>query len=340
MVPAAVLLGRDGLWKIGYFGLAAVLPLTAGQMREHHHRRLQTQHGTESSSLRTLAPEAVFGSEDSAISPQADIWSLGYMLATLLITAYRGGTILEGRTGTADTLILVSPDMLMQPLPARLWLLLHWMLSSEPTQRPKIGEVCALLSNLEMVVPREMMAKLPAAAQFHCGSSALSASRQLSAHRIVSAQPGIATAGQLQSAASLQQLRELVADPSEIDTICQNCGISLDWIPAASTLEGGHDDAPDVVRHGEGVDLSSVPQLVPVDPGQRLECWSPQSSVCPLSDCSTSADSSAFFDSSGSFACSDCEELPPLLMDVGAISGDDWRSDHDGDVPITTKKDK
>lgn len=328
IAPAGVLLGCDGLWKLGDFRHAARLPLTTAQWREQCVARPED----DTKGQPCIPPEAR-SCVDGALSLIADVWLLGYMLAGLLIWCRPGAAILQQRGAIGDTLIVATLETLLDPLEARLWLLFHGMLASEPTQRPSVQELCALVGSLEDVAAEDLLKMLPASGRFHCNSSVLGAVRRVAVNQVMAESQNPAhRSSQLMTGATLRDLRERLLDPADIDSMCANCGVNLDWVP---TLVGdgfqgkGLDrqvDAPQLVALGNDLLVSTDGLKIPArsigslstDAGSASE----SDSICSRA-LTPSLENSQGFDEEDCSSVSDVDSQTgpaPRLLDLSALA--------------------
>jgi hypothetical protein len=112
------------------------------------------------------------------------------------------------------------------------WLLLHWLLIAEPSQRPDAGAVAALLGKtLCYMTPTELLDDMPIAASERVLATAVAAARQLALEAVATRTVGGAARGALidkLAGAPLPVVREALANsPSadELQRLCANCGI-------------------------------------------------------------------------------------------------------------------
>jgi hypothetical protein len=228
----SVLKGRDGCWKIADFSCCRRLPIWSSEW---------------SAAAGQASPPEVSSSGDVELTIAADIWMLGRLLAEVAIEGCRskaGGTdsCLHG-----DEAPLVPPQELLQPLLARVWLLLHWLLIAEPSQRPDAGAVAALLGKtLCYMTPTELLDDMPIAASERVLATAVAAARQLALEAVATRTVGGAARGALidrLAGAPLPVVREALANsPSadELQRLCANCGIE------GRRADGLIADAPEV----------------------------------------------------------------------------------------------
>mmetsp|Transcript_17898 Transcript_17898/g.56397 ORF Transcript_17898/g.56397 Transcript_17898/m.56397 type:complete len:392 (-) Transcript_17898:147-1322(-) len=215
MSPAGIVRGHDGLWKLGGFQRSAELPITSLEWRNQCRGA-----GVPVDDALDEAPPEARGSGDKEIWPEADVWLLGHILAVLLLK--EAGAVAPGpEKGSA---VLRAPTAALQePLAAHLWLLLHWLLATEPSDRPNANESAALISTVGQSHPEEMLEEMPLYARQHCTSIAMAAARQLAMDeadtaghdRIVCRLAGL----------SLRELRKELPDASRVDLLCGNCGV-------------------------------------------------------------------------------------------------------------------
>jgi len=223
MTPTGVVLGRDGLWKLADFNRSAELPLTAAEWQSQC-----AGSGQPLEKVDEIPPEAR-GSSSTDMWPEADVWLLGHLLAVLLLNEANGDVAPGVEKGS--TMLAATIAALEEPLVARFWLLLHWLLAVEPADRPNANETAALVSTVAQAHPQEMLEEMPPAARCHCGNVALAAARQLAVDEAVAAAAGAAEHGRLVrrlSGLPLAELRRELADTSRVDRLCGNCGIELD----------------------------------------------------------------------------------------------------------------
>lgn len=237
----SVLLGCDGKWKLlGELGSAAELPCS---MEEWHDRRTAS---SSSDAHLLLPPEAraVIGSsghhsphEEASATAALDIWMLGALLARVVAGIDDRG-IGSARAGHA--VLAATEEVLLCPVAARFWMLLHWLLATEPLQRPWSRRLVAVIHSLAEWCPQDLLIEMPEYARFHCQGMASAAARRL-------AFAGIGGMGGKRSCAAglpLEVLRQSMADPSDVDELCVNCGLELADYP---TMQDNTPDIPSLV---------------------------------------------------------------------------------------------
>lgn len=209
--PKGVLRGLDGFWKLGDFSCAC---------------RLSDE--SEWRGGGKAPPEACRPQE---ISPAADVWLLGRLLAHIALHA----------DDCVSDVPCVSPGVLMDLFSARLWVLLHWFLAVVPEHRPAAGEAAALLGTVEFLEAREVLAEMPAAVHSRITCSVTAAARSVAADGVGSRDPVLDRL----SVADLAELREL----ADIERLCDNCGFghrsvvkpaSLNAVGETSTESGSN----------------------------------------------------------------------------------------------------
>lgn len=218
----SVLRGRDGCWKVADFSCCRRLPIWSSEW--------STPAGQAS------PPEVNSSCADVELTTAADIWMLGRLLAEVGIegcsrSSSTSGESLEGCV-RGDEAPLVPPQELLQPLVARVWLLLHWLLIAEPSQRPNAGEVAALLGKtLCYMTPTELLDDMPVAASERVLATAVAAARQMALEAVATRTAGGAARGALidrLAGAPLPIVREALANTAaadELEQLCSNCGI-------------------------------------------------------------------------------------------------------------------
>uniref|UniRef100_A0A7S4QGR4 Protein kinase domain-containing protein n=1 Tax=Alexandrium monilatum TaxID=311494 RepID=A0A7S4QGR4_9DINO len=220
MMPAGIVRGHDGLWKLGGFHRSAELPLTALEWRNQCV-------GAECAfgSLDEVPPEArVFS--DADMWPEADVWLLGHLLAVMLLKE-AGGAVTHGAE-KGSTVLSAPTTALEEPLVARMWVLLHWLLASEPSDRPNANESAALVSTVGEARPEEILEEMPPYARRHCTSVAVAAARQLAVDEAVRAAADTDEHDRLVRCLAglpLSKLRKEIPDTSRVDRLCDNCGV-------------------------------------------------------------------------------------------------------------------
>jgi len=202
-----ILRGLDGFWKLADFRRAALLPVAASQWREMSRSRPQE------------SPLEARGCTDDALKPEADVWLLGSLLSKLLAGA---GLAMEGAA--------LPPQRLTEPLVARLWLLLHWLLADTAESRPCAGESAALLGAVLHTPPHELLEEMPATERRRCCAVAAAAARQLA----IDLAPG--SSWRLFEL-PLERLKEELADSRPFDLLLENCGVDLHALSEAAEEE-------------------------------------------------------------------------------------------------------
>jgi serine/threonine protein kinase len=340
ITPSGVLLGCDGAWKLGDFSCASRLPLSAAQWHEQltasrpgFQGRTKLLHG-----LGECMPPEARSCDEATITQDADVWLLGRLLATLLVGASTGGAIFEQQRGFGDTLLTVSTDALLDVVSARLWLLLHWMLAAEPTQRPKISEIHTLLDALEHASPESLLQMMPGTARFHCSSTAFAAVRKLAAdqaadvtlEKMMDASKRRAMVSHLTAGKTLEKLRDMVHDPFHIDTICDNCGVKLESESLGPVSYWCESPTPSLTPLNDSSSLASLTQAL--DKDTQISPWDRRSACGHWSrdDVSTSDDSdrigaghrrdgTALYSSSDSDGSEGGHPDSPRLVEVGGL---------------------
>jgi len=218
-----VLLGCDGKWKLlGDLSSAAVLPLHVTEWR----RRLLS-HTSEEHIL--LPPEvrpqiAEERGTHMMVSLALDIWMLGAMLAQIM-EGVDGKCISNARSGNA--VLAASQEILLCPFATRLWMMLHWLLAKDPSQRPSSRRLVDILHSLSEIAPHDLLIEMPEHARFHCEGMAMTSARKL-------AYSSLASVGSNRSCTvglPLEILRMSMVDPSVVDQLYHNCGLELSHFP-------------------------------------------------------------------------------------------------------------
>lgn len=234
-----VLLGCDGKWKLlGELTAAASLPCS---MEEWQPRRLAVSSPDARPLLLPPEARAAAGggnreqSREAAVpaTPALDIWMLGALLAVALEGVDDRGI---GGTRAGNAVLAATEDVLLCPYAARLWMLLHWMLATEPVQRPWSRRLVEVTHSLSEWWPQDLLIEMPEYARFHCQGMATAAARRL-------AFAGVGGATSKRSCAAglpLEVLRQSLADPSAVDQLCDNCGLELGEYPSAPEDDSLH----------------------------------------------------------------------------------------------------
>jgi hypothetical protein len=234
LTSRGVLKGRDGFWKIGDLSNCQRFPAYSSSWQP--------------SSNQAAPPEVGVGL-DEEITPAADVWMLGRLIAEVAIEGCSSSPSesLAGHGGNAEPLI--PPQGLLQPLLARLWLLLHWLLTTVPAERPSAGEVAALLGQtLSHMLPHEILADMPAAACERALSTATAAARQLALEAATVGAIGGAARGALidrLAGAPLSEMQEALAETAaadELRSLCANCGLDGRHVEKHSHAKSLHTD--------------------------------------------------------------------------------------------------
>lgn len=226
-----VLKGRDGCWKIADFSCCQRLPAWLSDWT--------------SSPGQASPPEVSSSSSaDVELSTAADIWMLGRLLAEVAIEGCSSSSSSDNSLH-GDEAPLVPPQELLQPLVARVWLLLHWLLIADPSKRPDAGVVAALLGKtLCYMTPTELLDDMPVAASERVLATAVAAARQLALEAVASRTiSGVARGALIDklAGAPLPEIREALANTpaaDELQRLCTNCGIE------GERADGFASDAP------------------------------------------------------------------------------------------------
>jgi serine/threonine protein kinase len=177
---SAVLCGTDGLWKLGDIGVSTDVPVTAEEWREAH--RSNRLHKDE-------PPEVQAAAEDKSlkVTTAADVWMLGVMLATCAIGRHPFSSPWHPPMAFSDYTIVKEKELfkpparaLLEPLCARLCLLISWMLESKPEHRLQIFEASALLSTLAYTSAEELLQDMPEKVRTTFEDLIVSAAQELS----------------------------------------------------------------------------------------------------------------------------------------------------------------
>lgn len=267
ITPNGVLLGCDGKWKLnGQLGAAAELPCSLEEWRLRYvasssqqlpplppeARPPEAGHKLLSSGQKLLE-EAALGD----VTPALDIWMLGALLAGALQGVDACGI---GGARSGNAVLAASEEVLLCPLAARLWMLIHWLLATESVQRPWTRRLVTLVHSLSEWLPQDLLIEMPEYARFHCQGMAAAAARKL-------AFAGLAAAGGMNRSCvaglPLELLRRSLADPSDVDQLCENCG--LDVGEYAGAAEDNERSAPSLLL------VLSMPALVSFEAELKVE---------------------------------------------------------------------
>jgi hypothetical protein len=165
---------------------------------------------------------------------------LGALLATVLEGVDARGI---GGARAGNAVLAATEEALLCPLTARLWMVLHWLLATEPLHRPSSRRLVEMIHSLCEWGPQDLLIEMPEYARFHCQGMAAAAARRL-------AFAGLSSAGMVNRSCvaglPLDVLRQSLADPGDVDQLCENCGLELD------EYSGKEDDAV------------AAPSLIPV----------------------------------------------------------------------------
>lgn len=263
VTPQGVLLGCDGKWK-----LLGDLSGTAELFCNVEEWRLRRLAATPADAKQPLLPPEARqkasteqqSEEVPLVTPALDIWMLGALLAGLLQGVDDRGI---GGHRAGHAILAATDDVLLCSAASRFWLLLHWLLASEPVQRPWSRSLVEIIHSLSEWCPQDFLIEMPEYARFHCQAMATAAARRL-------AFAGVAGAGANRRCAvglPLEVLRQSLADSSSVDQLCENCGLMVGEFP--STPE---EDLPDIP--------CLVPMLCCVDAAPQEELCSPKER-CP-----------------------------------------------------------
>lgn len=230
LTPGGVLLGADGCWKLGDLGHASRLPIGAEDWRQ----QCRDAGGAPAFASACETPPEARGSRDLDLAPEMDVWLLGHLLTLVLIGAAACSVLVDDGAAALPA----SPKALMDPLVARFWLLLHWLLAPRPAQRPTAHEAMALLNAVAHMAPGELLEEMPQDTCEACTRVAKAAARQLAIDAVALLSPSASGSGEFRrqrcaelgqlSERSLPELRAALADPSDVDRMCENCGLHED----------------------------------------------------------------------------------------------------------------
>jgi hypothetical protein len=228
LTTKSILFGCDGKWKLlGDLRLAAALPVS---MDEWRRRWLLL-----SSEEQPLLPPEVHSNcaeneERAMVAFVQDIWMLGALLSNVLQGV--DCRCIEGvRTGNA--VLAASQDVLLCPYTARFWIMLHWLLAKEPSQRPSSRRLVDIMHSLVEFSPCDLLIEIPEYARFHCQSMATAAARNLAYASMAMTGTNISCVAGL----PLEVLRMSLLDSSAVDQLCENCGLDLGDFPNLDTAD-------------------------------------------------------------------------------------------------------
>jgi len=213
--------GCDGMWKLGDFSCGARPPVSSAHWRERN---------SAGRPLGALPPEARSHCKDAVVSMEADVWLLGFLLASVLLGSIGGSVVAADAIG--GSMLVATPDFLSEAFQARVWLLLHWLLAEATNDRPKANEAAALLSTVKFAAPEELLEEMPQDARIHCHKAAVAAARQLAMDEAVAAAHGSSERVSVMcrySNMSFEEMRELLSDTSRVNQICECCGIDSNF---------------------------------------------------------------------------------------------------------------
>lgn len=214
-----VLFGCDGKWKLlGDLRLATKLPVCVDEWRK---RWILLPSDEQPSLPPEVHPSDVVDAEPRAVvACSLDIWMLGSLLANVL-AGVDCRCISRARTGNA--ILAASQEALLCACTTRVWMLLHWLLAREPSQRPTSRRLVHIIYSLMEFSPYELLIEMPEYARFHCQSMATAAARNLAYACMSKAGTNISCAAGL----PLEVLRMSLDDSSAVDQLCRNCGLEL-----------------------------------------------------------------------------------------------------------------
>jgi len=256
--------GQDGLWKLADFSRSTRLPISVADWLEQCGA---PQHDEAAGNSRRgpteRFPPEVAAVGDGALRQEMDVWFLGQLLAGILLEGGSMGCIPAAALGA------VSGEALLCPVFARLWLLLHWLLSDEPQERPQANEVAALTGALADLLPSELLEEMPCSGRLRINGVVRAAARQLAMDEAVASIPSpAARSAAIHRVASLPLavVRDELADSTRLDTLCRNCGFDLAIDAGIEApkhcLRDASTDAGSASSSGEATsDVTSVPGI-------------------------------------------------------------------------------
>lgn len=284
VTPHGVLLGCDGKWKLlGELSAATELPCNIEEWRL---RRLAAV--SPDGQPLVLPPEARAPASQAQATPALDIWMLGTLLALVLEGVDARGI---GGARAANAVLAATEEVLLCPLAARLWMLLHWLLATEPMQRPWSRRLVEVIHSINEWWPQDLLIEMPECARFHCQGMASAAARRLAFAGL----GGVAAKRTCAAGLPLEVLRQSLADPSDVDQLCENCGLELGEYPSSP-----EDSSLD------------VPSLLPVLCAPTLSCIEEASAEIKQGFCSPRR-----------LSPSACDFQTDASTDEGSASGDD-----------------
>jgi len=165
---------------LGDLGVSTDVPVTAEEWREAHRTTALN---------KDEPPEVQVAAEDKSqkVTTTADVWMLGVMLATTALGAHPFSSpwhpplCFSDDVRIKDKKLFRPPaNLLLDPLRARLCLLLQWMLAYKPEDRLEIGETAALMGALPFTSAEELLTDMPEQVRIAFEDIIVDAANQLS----------------------------------------------------------------------------------------------------------------------------------------------------------------
>lgn len=147
--PNSVLRGIDNVWKIGDLGRSTDVPVPVSEWREAH--------GGVCNKDEPPEVEAGFaGDASGVVTTAADLWMLGVLMAIAAL----GKHPFED-SDTSKRIFTPPARLLLEPVRARLCILLQWLLQPNPGSRLESFEAAALLSAIKFTSAEELLQEMP-----------------------------------------------------------------------------------------------------------------------------------------------------------------------------------
>lgn len=170
----------------------------------------------------------------------ADVWMLGVLLASCALGAHPFVSPWHPPMVCSDYTLVKEKELfkpparaLLDPLRARLCLLIQWMLENKPEHRLEIGEAAALLNTLAFTSAEELLQEMPEKVRVQFEDLIVSSANQLSKEQT----PGWALA-RLQVALTTKVMRSGYGPTQQVQVAKQ-----VDAVDDGTTSEST-DDAP------------------------------------------------------------------------------------------------